>query len=232
MDLEFYFLMGSKNRIISPQCFRVKMALHHLLVNFQEVGVSLSDKEAFLKKMDSTDLPLIIDGKWIVQGSWNIACFLERNYVQQPTLLGGELGKAHLKFIQNWVDGILVPNIFVFIIKDIYDSLPANDKEIFQTTEEKRYGMSLEQVQNENRVNIDIFRNFLHPLRVTLQHQPFFSGESPAYADYLIFSSFKWAAMNSSFPLLEEVDIIYGWFCELNQFYEQGLFKPNLRKSS
>jgi glutathione S-transferase len=232
MDLEFYFLMGANNRIISPQCYRIKMALQHLQVSFQSIGISLSEKDVFLKNAESSDLPLIIDGKWIVEGSWNIVNFLERNYVQQPTLLGGEIGKAHLKFIQNWVDGILIPNIFVFIIHDIYESLEEKDKEIFRLIEEQRYGKTLEEIQNENRINLDIFRNFLYPLRCTLKNQPFFSGDNPAYADYIIFSAFKWAAMNSRYVIIEDIDLIFGWYCELNQIYEEGSLKPNVRKSS
>lgn len=192
MDIEFYYLKGLKQKIISPQCLRVKMALNHLKVSYQGIGVNLKDKEKFLKEQELIDLPVLIDGKWTIQGSWDIVCFLERNYVQPPTLLGGELGEAHLKFIQSWVDGILIPNIFVFIIKDFHNGLDSEDQVLFRKIEEERYGQSLELIQAENLENLEIFRSFLHPLRLTLVNQPFFSGEAPSFADYLIFSAFKW----------------------------------------
>ncbi len=232
MDLEFYFLRGLKNKIISPQCHRVKLALEHLLVPYQPIGVSMTDKPSLIAKLEVKDLPVIIDGKWIVEGSWNISNFLERNYVNPPTLMGGEMGKSHLKFIQSWVDGILIPNIFVFILADFHDQLPEGDQLVFRSIEEQRYGNTLENIQADSRENLEIFRQFLHPLRLTLHNQPFFSGDNPAYADYIIYSAFKWASQFSSYKLLDDLDSIQGWLLEIDQILEQGAEKILSRKSS
>jgi glutathione S-transferase len=46
---------------------------------------------------------------------------------------------------------------------------------------------------------------------VTLRAQPFLSGSSPAYADYILFSVFQWARIVSRCDLLETNDAIADW---------------------
>ena len=52
----------------------------------------------------------------------------------------------------------------------------------------------------------------LDPLRLTLHAHDFLGGESPLYADYLVFGSLQWARAISPFRLLEEDDPVRDWF--------------------
>ena len=51
----------------------------------------------------------------------------------------------------------------------------------------------------------------LDPLRVSLRTQPFLSGGTPAYADYIVFSLLQWARIVSDFHLIEATDPIAAW---------------------
>ena len=54
-------------------------------------------------------------------------------------------------------------------------------------------------------------RKALEPLRKTLGQQPYLSGEAPAFADHLVFSTFQWCRLVSPFALLEAGDAIADW---------------------
>lgn len=55
------------------------------------------------------------------------------------------------------------------------------------------------------------FRRSLEPLRQTLKTQAFIGGDTPDYADYIVFGGFQWARVVSPFRLLEESDSVHAW---------------------
>jgi glutathione S-transferase len=44
-----------------------------------------------------------------------------------------------------------------------------------------------------------------------LRTLPFIAGETPAYADYIVFGGFQWARCISDFKLLEPDDVVARW---------------------
>ena len=56
-----------------------------------------------------------------------------------------------------------------------------------------------------------LLKSELAPMRDLLAVQPFLCGESPAYADYILFGSFMWARGVSVKKLLNEDDPVHGW---------------------
>ena len=48
-------------------------------------------------------------------------------------------------------------------------------------------------------------------MRLTLRTQAFLGGETPNYADYIVFGPFQWARVVSPFKLLAEDDPVYAW---------------------
>jgi glutathione S-transferase len=52
----------------------------------------------------------------------------------------------------------------------------------------------------------------LDPIRTTFRKgQNFISGDTPAYADYVVFSQFQWARVTSPFKLLDADDPVFAW---------------------
>ena len=59
--------------------------------------------------------------------------------------------------------------------------------------------------------SVEGFRRALDPMRLTLKTQAYLGGETPNYADYIVFGAFQWARVVSPFKLLAENDPVYAW---------------------
>jgi glutathione S-transferase len=98
------------------------------------------------------------------------------------------------------------------VVLDIHDQLSERDKTYFRSSRERRFGRTLEEVQQGRETRVDTFRKSLEPLRKTFASQPWLSGEAPLYADYVAFGALQWPRIVSRFPLLSDDDPIAQWF--------------------
>jgi glutathione S-transferase len=147
-----------------------------------------------------------------VADSWAIACWLEDRYTDRPSLFGGEGGRAAARFLNNWADGALHPQVARMVVADIEPILAPADRAYFRESREQRFGMPLERVSADRAERVQGFRrDLLHPLRVTLGQQPWLGGAAPGYADHIVFGAFQWARVCSAFELLEEGDPVAAW---------------------
>lgn len=231
-ELKLYQLTGKDDLLISPFCIRAKLALAHVGATYQEVFVKMSEKEHKIPFKGHSQLPILVDGERVISGTWEIVNYLERNFVDSPTLLGGQFGASHAKFINSWVDSILDLEILILVIKDLHGNLDKNCQKIFRESREIIFGRTLEDIQNDRDELVLGFRNSLVPLRITLKEQAFFSGNVSAYADYLIYSSFLWAETISDFPLLEEGDPLLFWKKAMDETYLNLQNKKNMFNAS
>src|SRR5262245_30398274 len=104
MSRTLYDLAGASNDLrFSPYCWRIKMALKHKGLEWQETPWRFTEKSV-IAFASSTTVPVLIDGDTVVADSWNIALHLEANYPQAPTLFGSAQGEAHALFIKFWVE--------------------------------------------------------------------------------------------------------------------------------
>ena len=71
--------------------------------------------------------------------------------------------------------------------------------------------MPLEEYGDASEENIAAFRILLEPLRQTLSSERFLGGYSPAYADYAVFGTCKFAELVSPQVLFAADDPIEGW---------------------
>jgi glutathione S-transferase len=49
-------------------------------------------------------------------------------------------------------------------------------------------------------------------LRSMLAYQPFIGGQSPLFADYIVFGAFQWVRIVSPFRMLADGDPLTDWF--------------------
>jgi len=110
-----------------------------------------------------------------------------------------------------WGDVTVIAGIFPLIIADIPLRLDAVDAAYFRKSREARFGKTLEEVMAGREAAVAGFRKSLDPMRLTLKSQPCLGGETPNYADYIMFGAFQWARVVSPFRLLEESDPVYAW---------------------
>jgi glutathione S-transferase len=193
----------------SPFCWRSRMALAHKGLEAETVPWRFTETER-LGFSGQGKVPVLVDGDHVVSDSWAIACWLEDRYSDRPSLFDG--GRAVSRFVNDWADGVLHPQVARMVAADIPSLLAPADRAYFRESRERRFGMPVEQVSADRAERVEAFRReTLHPLRETLKRQPWLGGEAPCYADYIVFGAFQWARVCSAFELLEEDDPVAAW---------------------
>jgi glutathione S-transferase len=59
---------------------------------------------------------------------------------------------------------------------------------------------------------MEAFRDRYAPLRLMLKRQPFIGGETPLFADYIVFGALQWARTISPAQILADDDPVRAWF--------------------
>ena len=215
----FYELAGSDGRRFSPHCWRTRMALHHKKLPYQTVAVGFAEMAAIGEGTHKT-VPIIEDRGRFFHDSWTIANYLEKVFTERPSLFGGAAAHALTLFTQNWVNDVIHRGIIELIVLDIHDQLSEHDKAYFRTSRERRFGRTLESVQQGRETRVEAFRTSLEPLRRVLVSQPWLSGDAPLYADYVAFGALQWPRVVSRFPLLNDDDPVAQWHVRCLDLFE------------
>jgi glutathione S-transferase len=211
MTIRMYDLAGAEaERRFSPFCWRAKMALAHKGLVVETVPWRLTEKDT-LPQPNAGRVPVIVDGARVVHDSAAIADYLEEQYPGQPSLFGGETGRALARFVQNWTETVLHPGIMRSVLLDIHRQIGPQDQAYFRSDREKRFGVTLEEFVGDREARLPAFRASLDPLRRTVERQNFVSGHAPAYADHIVFGAFQWARAISDFELLAADDPVRAW---------------------
>lgn len=212
MAIILYDLAGAEaDRRFSPFCWRARMALAHKGLEVETVPWRFTEKEK-LPQPNAGRVPVIVDDGRIVHDSSAIADYLETRYCDRPSLFGGgEAARALTRFVQNWTETVLQPALIGFVVLDIYRHAASQDQAYFRQSREERFGTTLENVVKDRDARLPAFRESLLPLRRTLERQKFLAGDTPAYADYIVFGAFQWARAISDYQLLAADDPVAAW---------------------
>jgi glutathione S-transferase len=209
--ITLYDLAGAEaDRRFSPFCWRTKMALAHKGLQIETIPWRFTEKDK-LPQPNQGRVPVIVDDGRVVNDSSAIADYLETHYPERPSLFGDPSGKALTRFIQNWTETVLQPGLVGFVVLDICRHSAPEDQGYFRRSREERFGTTLENVVKDRDARLPTFRDSLAPLRRTVERQKFLAGDSPAYADYIVFGAFQWARAISDFELLAPDDPIAAW---------------------
>ncbi|WP_159006580.1 glutathione S-transferase family protein [Bradyrhizobium sp. S69] len=211
MTLKLFELVGADPaRPFSPYCWRTRMALAHKGLTAETIPWCFTEKQA-IAPHQSDKVPVLLDGETSVADSWQIAKYLEDTYPERPSLFGGEGGRAMGRMINGWGDVAIVGGIAPLIVADIPDLLKPEDSVYFHQSREARFGKPLQEVVAGRDTSVEGFRRALDPMRLTLKTQAYLGGDSPNYADYIVFGGFQWARVVSPFKLLAENDPVHAW---------------------
>jgi glutathione S-transferase len=225
----FYELAGADGRRFSPYCWRTRMALAHKKLPYQTVAVGYTEI-ALIGDGTHKTVPVIEDGGRFFADSWTIANYVEEVYPERPSLFESAAGRALTLFLQNWVTEVVHRGVVELVVLDVHDQLGERDKSYFRTSRERRFGRTLEEVQQGREARVEAFRKSLEPLRKVFAAQPWLSGEAPLYADYVAFGALQWPHIVSRFPLLSDDDPITHWFARCLALFD-GLGRRALTKS-
>jgi glutathione S-transferase len=211
MSRILYDLAGADPaRRFSPFCWRSRLALAHKGLAVETIPWRFTEKEKIGFSGQGL-VPVLVDDGRVVHDSWAIACWLEEEYPDRPSLFGGAGGRAMARFLNSWADGVLHPGVARLVVVDIAALLAPADHAYFRESRERRFGITLEQVVAERERGVEGFRRDLLPLRLTLRAQPWLGGEAPNYADYIVFGAFQWARVCSPLLLLAADDPVAEW---------------------
>ena len=211
MTMKLFDLAGSESdRRFSPYCWRTKLALAHKGLNVETIPWRFTDSDAIAMSGQGR-VPVLLDGNKVVSDSWTIAEYLEDTYPDRPSLFGGAEARRVTRFINSWADTILITALLRLLLTDIYAHLHEKDRRYFRESREKRFGMPLELVSADRDTRIVGFRQSLEPARTILSVQPYLAGDSPLYADYIVFGCFMWPRSISGFRVLTSDDPFFSW---------------------
>ncbi len=211
MPIFMYDLAGRDPDLrFSPYCWRTHLALAHKGLEVETIPWRFTERDK-LQFSGQGKVPVIRDANTTVCDSWAIACYLERAYPQRPSLFGGALGQSHARFVNAWADAVMMGGIARLIVRDLVDVIDPRDVGYFRSSREERFGASLEAVQEGRETRVAEFRQAMLPVRLVLRGQAFLGGDSPSYADFIVFGTLMWPRCTSRFELLAADDPIAAW---------------------
>lgn len=213
MTILVYDLVGrDEARPFSPHCWKAKMALAHKGLDFKAVPTRFLEVPKVEGGVSKT-IPVIRDGDNTVADSFAIAVYLEETYPDRPSLFAGEGGKAAARFVERWAQTQLHPFLGSAALMEIHHAQDDANAAYFRESREARYGRKLEDVGAERDAHLPAFRKKLEPLRAMLEYQPFIGGQSPLFADYIVFGALQWVRVSSAYAFVGDDDrLVRDWF--------------------
>lgn len=212
MDRMLYGLSSADGvRHYSPHVWKIIMALKHKGLDFSLEGVSF---KGIGKIGDGSmkSVPVLRDGSRLIGDSFAIASYLEDTYVDAPSLFEGEGAKALCQLLESYCKTMLHPALSAILVLDMYELMSDEDREHFRQGREKRFGMGLEEIHAVGREKIAGFAASLATIRDMLGQQPWFGGQKPLFADYMLFGTLQWHRVCATTPLLAADDPVQHWF--------------------
>ena len=210
MSRQLYDLTAADGTRFSPYCWRVKLALAHKNLKYETVPWHFTEKEA-IAASGQEKVPVLQDGPNIVSDSQIIADYLERTYPNEESLFGEAPARALTMFVKEWTETVLHPAIARVVVVDVYRRLAPKDQPYFRQSREAMFKRSLEEMEAGRDAALEALQVALRPLRRLLGGQRFIAGETPNWADHIVFGALQWGRLMSPAPLLPENDPILSW---------------------
>jgi glutathione S-transferase len=220
MAIQIYELCGAdETNLFSPHCWKTRMSVAHKGLDHESIATPFTSV-ATVEGGDSRRVPVIRDGDTVVEESFKIAEYLDEKYPDSPKLLHSGVDKAMTNFIINWSQTQLHPLVARMAIMEIHDALAPADQEFFRTTREKLFGMSLEDFATKMAATPDDLKKALVPLELTLKGQKFIGGDTPHFADYVVFGALQWLRICKGEAVLPQEGTVANWFNSLLDMYD------------
>jgi glutathione S-transferase len=220
MSRLLYALCGADTDCrFSPHVWKVVMALSHKGLDFEEVPTPFTAIRSVEGGFSPT-VPLLNDRGHLVRDSFDIALYLEDRYPDQPSLFAGEGGKAVSRAIEGYAQFVVQPALVRIVLKDIHDRLAPADQAYFRSSREARLGQTLEQLEAASGEDLAAFPAKLDPIRHLLKFQKYLGGDSPLFADYILFGALQWARVASPKPILPADHPVRDWFERCLDLYD------------
>ncbi|MBA9036309.1 glutathione S-transferase [Rhizobium leguminosarum] len=114
--------------------------------------------------------------------------------------------------VEGYSQMIIHPAIMRIALLDIHANLDEEDKAYFRQSREARLCKPLEVVAADSEAEKAAFAAKLEPLRHMLKFQPFIGGQTPLFADYIVFGALQWLRVSAGLAMLAADDPVMLWF--------------------
>ena len=227
MAITLYELVDGKGRRYSPYCWRIRMALAHKGLRPDIELCWHSDRK--LAFSGQSLVPVLVDGRRVVNDSWSIASYLDEAYPDRPLLMAGVQGRSFAKFLNGWTDTIIGRPLVRSLYLDIWKTLhPDADRDEFRKRREERNGATLEALFANRDRDFDEFNRAIAPLEHLLRNQPYIAGSAPAYVDYIVFGTLQMPRrLDDIDPLSSQRIAISRWRSDMRQLFGGLADSPN-----
>jgi glutathione S-transferase len=220
MTLTMYERIGHEGRRPSPFSWRIRYAFAHKGIEPEFRHVRFADVETIRSLSGQHFVPVVTDGNRVIHDSWNIACYLEDNFPDRPSLFGGAGGRGLARLVNHWSDAVLGTAIRRLIAADFILCLDPGDRDYYCSSREAAFGCALEEYCADRPRWFAEFATVTAPLERTLSEQSYFGGASATYADYLLFSVFQYARLGCPDEFLAQGTALRGWRDGLVQAFD------------
>ncbi len=211
MPLKIFEEVGKDNILLSPFCHNLRLAISHMKLEAEFVGVTPKEMGNYQFKA----LPILKDDKRRIHTAFEIAKYLERNFPISPTIFGGEAGTYLAKFVNSYIEDGLYNYLLGFLKDDILNKLEEADREIFLSR--------ILLINKSKKDNLLEFTRRLNPIRTTLKKQDFLFGERPGYVDFMVYGLFIWANSMTDLTLLNGRDSLNNWLLRVKKTIDQKM---------
>ncbi|MFK7903141.1 MAG: glutathione S-transferase family protein [Nitratireductor sp.] len=212
MTILLYDLVGKDENIpFSPHCWKTKMCLAHLGLDYEAIPTRFVD----IKDIENggfSKVPVIKHGKNIISDSFDIALYLQDTYPDyRDKLFGNKPSIALSRFVESWSQTQLHFWIAQYAILDIWQMLDEESQVSFRTSREKMFKKTLEEIVENRDESVTQLKGLLQPIRMMLTHQPYIGGQTPLFADFIVFGAFQWLRTCSGLGMIAKDDVVFEW---------------------
>lgn len=216
--IKMYDLCSADDRRFSPFCWRTRLSFAHKGVPLEIIPTPFTGVPDIDPGTPRT-VPTIVVGDSLITDSWTIAEWLDEQYPDAPALVGTGAQASLTRFVEQYVNTTVHFGVATSIVADIHDRLAPADQAYFRESREGRFKKTLEEVQAGREDRLADFHRSLHPVRALVRETSYLGGETPCYADYIVFGALQWARVASDYRMVEADDEVSVWFNRVAELY-------------
>lgn len=215
MTIQLYDLTDATREIFfSPYCWRTRMALAHKGLAFESIPWHFTDTEV-IEANSAGRVPVIVDGGRWVHDSFDIAQYLDQQYPDRPMLMKDDAAVAAAQFTDAWCNFQVFAALRPISVFSVFKIIHDKDKTYFRESREKMLKEKLEEISKDPEAEKKALGVALRPADVLLGKQQFFGGNTPSYADYVVFGTLMWPYQVCPASPLEAGTNVAAWFDRL-----------------
>ncbi len=215
MTRQLFDLACANQRIFfSPYCWRTRMALRHKGLDVEILPWHFTEKDR-IAAFGDIRVPVLVENGRQISDSWQIACHLDAAYPDTPPLMADGAARARATFVSAWCAATLFPLLVPLAVPGVFEIIAEKDKPYFRESREARFGCRIEDLSTDFEAECAALEQALTPAADALGESPYLAGDTPDYADYVLFGTLMWPYTVAPSDVINWESQIGRWFARL-----------------